>query len=274
MRLLFDNRYDNQIHQSAHHLYIRPHQLLRSYVAHYTLTLPGGGEASSGFLTLVPDASGCLVFEWEGEALSCHVFGATTRTVMVENDLACGPVRFFVEFLPGGLSLFHREAHRELTDRRVGLQELNRPLFHQVEQAWRHCVQLDDFFLALDGILLSALRERTLPDALRLGIALLQQEKGLLTMEALSRRLCYSPRQVSRLFREYVGIGGKTFARLLRVNNAILRMDEISGFSRLAQEAGYYDQAHFIHEFQEVCGVSPGVYHQRKSDFYNETFKF
>ena len=43
---------------------------------------------------------------------------------------------------------------------------------------------------------------------------------------------------------------------------------------RLAQELGYFDQAHFIHDFRAVCGVTPGAYRAGLSDFYNEPLKF
>ncbi|MEF9879914.1 MAG: AraC family transcriptional regulator [Clostridia bacterium] len=42
----------------------------------------------------------------------------------------------------------------------------------------------------------------------------------------------------------------------------------------LAQESGFYDQAHFIREFKEVCAVTPGDYRRSMSDFYNEPLKF
>lgn len=42
----------------------------------------------------------------------------------------------------------------------------------------------------------------------------------------------------------------------------------------LAQESGFYDQAHFIRDFKEVCGITPGGYRNKMSDFYNEPLKF
>ena len=41
----------------------------------------------------------------------------------------------------------------------------------------------------------------------------------------------------------------------------------------LAQDLEYYDQAHFIHDFKDICGLAPSLYLKNKSDFYNEEFK-
>ena len=47
-----------------------------------------------------------------------------------------------------------------------------------------------------------------------------------------------------------------------------------ASIAALAQEAGFYDQSHFIHDFSHICGVAPGAYLQNLSAFYNEIFKF
>ena len=89
--------------RSLTHLYLRPHPALRPFVAHYTLCLsaPVPPPPAPGMLTLIPDASGCLVFTLGEGLLDARAYGPTTRTVTVANDLGSGPPRFFVEFQIG-----------------------------------------------------------------------------------------------------------------------------------------------------------------------------
>ena len=70
-------------------------------------------------------------------------------------------------------------------------------------------------------------------------------------------------------------MSAKTFLRLVRINGAIQRMQrrEVAR-TMLAQEAGFYDQSHFIREFKAVCGVTPRQYLEGMSGFYNEALKF
>ncbi|MFQ8761961.1 MAG: helix-turn-helix domain-containing protein [Intestinimonas sp.] len=59
-----------------------------------------------------------------------------------------------------------------------------------------------------------------------------------------------------------------------RVNAAIRALQAgPPSLTRLAQELGYFDQSHFIHEFKSVCGVSPGRYLAHMSGFYKEPLK-
>lgn len=272
--LTYRDRARNLAARTPTHLYLWPAPFLRPYIAHYTLCL--GEEASAPApefppLTILPDASGCLVFTLSGNGLDGLLYGPSSRAVRVDNDLGVCPLRFFVEFRPGGLSAFVRMPLWELADLVLPLDESEGELDRLVGRCWRSEPDLDGFIAAVDrelcarlagdgsfsGVLARFLSERSSPDALA-------QETG------------YSPRHLSRLFRERCGLSPKGMQRVLRINTAARLMQRPGDISltRLAQELGYFDQAHFIHEFRAVCGVTPGAYRAELSDFYNEPLKF
>jgi AraC-like DNA-binding protein len=69
-----------------------------------------------------------------------------------------------------------------------------------------------------------------------------------------------SSRQLRRLFQFYIGDTAKTFSKVVRFQN-ILRAKPSSQSLRenkLFFDVGYYDQAHFIKEFKNFYGVTPG----------------
>ena len=70
-------------------------------------------------------------------------------------------------------------------------------------------------------------------------------------------------RQLERLFRHQVGLTPKQFSRIQRV--ALVR-NELRTSEPLLDTAlacGYSDQAHFIHDFKTVVGMTPGQYRAR-----------
>jgi len=73
-----------------------------------------------------------------------------------------------------------------------------------------------------------------------------------------------SERQFTRRFRDIIGISPKEYLKINRFNH-VLKLLETGGngnFSAIAQQCGYYDQAHFIKDFREYTGITPGSFMQ------------
>lgn len=271
MDLTFENRYGTELCRTATHIYLLPHPDLRAYIAHYTYcppVLPRPAPApGSRLLTLLPDASGCLVFTFAPDGLDSRVYGPTTRTVDVEKGLDGSPARFFVEFRPGGLFAFTGLPQWELTDRIEALTDVSPALAALAAEALGRAAGLDEFAYLIDRALLRLDRSPAPVSPL------LRPGRGARENEVSG----YSSRHLSRLFREGAGMGYKSYLRVLRINAAARRLragPESLTLTALAQDLGYFDQAHFIHDFKATCGVTPGTYRTRLTDFYNEPLKF
>lgn len=274
MRLTYENRAGALAARTPTHLYVWPHPALRPYVAHYTLCLAAAGvSAPAAFqpLTLLPDASGCLVFTLAGDGLEGLLYGPSSRAVQVDDDLGVCPLRFFVEFRPGGLSAFTECPLWEIADRIHPLDRAEPGLHGVVQDCWRRAEDLDGFVSAVDGALCARLRSEDGFSGLLSRFLSASGDPALLADET-----GYSSRHLARLFRDKCGLSPKGLTRILRVNRAARLIQEMGqgSLTRLAQELGYFDQAHFIHDFRAVCGVTPGTYRAGLSDFYNEPLKF
>ena len=79
------------------------------------------------------------------------------------------------------------------------------------------------------------------------------------TVNAVASDLGVSERHLRRVFREAVGVGPKTYAKLARFHRALraAARNGHPGWAGVAAEAGYYDQAHLIAEFRAIAGVTP-----------------
>jgi len=88
-------------------------------------------------------------------------------------------------------------------------------------------------------------------------------------IDELSRQAGLSTRQLRRVFLAETGLTPKYLYRVLRFRRAIQQMPS-TDFASLALDTGYYDQAHFIHEFRQFSGGhTPAAWQSRMADFSN-----
>jgi len=72
-------------------------------------------------------------------------------------------------------------------------------------------------------------------------------------------------------FKTAVGMTPKSYSRVLRFQRAVAlaerghRLD----WTRVALETGYFDQAHFIHDFRSFAGITPTHYQGARTEFRN-----
>lgn len=88
----------------------------------------------------------------------------------------------------------------------------------------------------------------------------LRRERGTVRIETVCRAVGVSRGLLSRAFRDQVGVTPKTYARIWRVN-ALLDLNGPPGnWAQLADELGYHDQSHLIHDFRDFTGATPQEY--------------
>lgn len=80
-----------------------------------------------------------------------------------------------------------------------------------------------------------------------------------LAIGALAGGLQTSGRTLRRRFRVATGLTPKQFARICRFRTAALTLleEQHPGWSRVASGTGFADQAHMIHEFKQLTGLTP-----------------
>jgi len=88
------------------------------------------------------------------------------------------------------------------------------------------------------------------------------EDRSMTRVEQVARRQGVSERTLQRLFRHYVGASPKWVLARYRLHGAAARLERESGapVAAVAAEAGYFDQAHFCHEFKALLGLTPVEY--------------
>lgn len=77
---------------------------------------------------------------------------------------------------------------------------------------------------------------------------------------------------LAKRFKAVVGVTPKRLARSCRFTSTVLAIDVAASieWSRIAADAGYFDQAHFVREFREFTGLTPTRYVEVRRQFTRE----
>nr|WP_241741671.1 helix-turn-helix domain-containing protein [Microbacterium yannicii] len=77
---------------------------------------------------------------------------------------------------------------------------------------------------------------------------------------------------VAKRFKEVIGVTPKRLARSYRFTATVLAIDVAAPieWGDVAARAGYFDQAHFVHEFREFTGLTPTRYVVARQRFLRE----
>jgi AraC-like DNA-binding protein len=170
-----------------------------------------------------------------------------------------------VDFVPGGASPFFTAPLSEAVDELVELDQLwgrdGAVLRERLLEAPTPEARLD----VLEGVLLDHLARPPRPDpAVRFAVAAFE---GGASVADVRERLGLLPKTFGRRFREHAGLAPKRYSRVRRLQRVVRSIGDpgAADWADLAAGHGYADQAHLIHEFRVLAGMTPTAYRPRSA---------
>lgn len=200
----------------------------------------------------------------------CVVTGARSRFSIV--DTAGQAPSMGVHFKPGGAFLFLGFPAGELRDAHVPLEAVWGAAAVELRERLLEAETPEAGFRVLEQALLDRVaRPLERHPAVALALEDFWSVPHARTISEVIERSSLSRKRFMKLFRDEVGQTPKLFSRIRRFQE-LLRIIE-SGrrvdWTELALMCGYFDQAHFIHDFREFSGLSPGSYLARRGEHPN-----
>lgn len=193
-----------------------------------------------------------------------YVVGAMLRPaeVWMEGEVDLLGVRF----RPGGAAAFLPLPLAEITGAVVPLDELWGGGAGELESRVREARGAERVRVVEEALRRRAAVRTTHPAVARAS-ARIARSHGSVAVEALAAETGTSRRHLERLFAEQVGLSPKAAARVARFRRLceLLRARPGAGWSRLALECGYHDQAHMIREFRGFAGLTPEAYRREQA---------
>ena len=91
------------------------------------------------------------------------------------------------------------------------------------------------------------------------------------TIASLTERIGLRPKRFIQLFTQQVGLTPKVYCRVQRFQRVIqsVQRQRRVDWADVAASCGYYDQAHFIHDFRSFSGLNPGAYMGQRGEWLN-----
>jgi AraC-like DNA-binding protein len=167
-------------------------------------------------------------------------------------------------FKPGGAAVFLDMPADEIRDRVVDLESIwgrgSRDLREQLLAA----KSPSEKFHVLEQFLCALLARRKSELQRRVSWALHRfiSEPRVGTIGDVVQDLGISHKHFIEQFRRQVGLTPKLFCRIQRFQEVLRKINakQLVQGAQLAVDCGYFDQAHFVHDFQAFTGLNPSNY--------------
>ncbi len=178
----------------------------------------------------------------------------------------------YVCFKPGGVRPFLPLPATELTNQVVDLSRVFGTAAFDLREQLQAAQTNDERMRILECFLLARLAWEQAPHpAVTFALASFQVGHKQRSISEVTAQLGLSPKRFICLFEEAVGLTPKAFCRVLRFQEVLRRIQrgQPARWADLALSCGYFDQAHFIHDFQAFAGLTPGAYLAQRGEHHN-----
>lgn len=249
-------------------LLLPPPRKLQHYAEHGFVQTTGPAETGGGW-RIVPDPNPHLIVPVLGrtqngeQPVRGRIVGARSRFTDIDrrNRLATVGVRL----RPGVLPLLLRDSARLLTDQCFSFAEVFGREGREFEQMAGEVSGAQQVLSRLFDFLLQRVRDSGPIDwRVRAFTSALGSANPTISGRDLRRSLGVAERSLRHVVGDHVGLCPRRIASVYRLHRAIVRaLANSDSWSRVACEAGYYDQPHMVREFRALLGETPRRYLER-----------
>ena len=242
-----------------------------------------GTPRAHEFERILPDGSVEVVINLRDDRLqvydrqSCapagHVRGALIsgpRSEYFVIDTAQQLSTIGVHFKPGGAFPFLGLPAGEIQDQHLDLQDLWGTSGGQMREEVLEARSVDAKFAVLEKWFLRHAPQLERHPAVAYALGEFNPERATSVTE-VTGRIGMSPKRFIQLFQKEVGLTPKLFCRVRRFQKVLraIGMGRRIEWADVALDCGYFDQAHFIHDFRAFSGLNPSTYVAHRTEHLN-----
>lgn len=178
-----------------------------------------------------------------------------------------------VHFKPWGLAPFLPLSAAELCDRPATVEQIwGQPAIADLRRRLTLAGAPHEMLMVLEEELVRRLRPIDGLDIVCHMSSAIAATGGAVPISELGMAARASSTYLAKRFKEVIGVTPKRLARSYRFTSTVLAIDvaALIDWGDVAARAGYFDQAHFVHEFREYTGLTPTRYVEVRQRFLRE----
>jgi AraC-like DNA-binding protein len=235
---------------------------------------------------LLPDGSLAMVFNLREDKVRVYDHETGEKCDTIEGSIVCGPhSRYFVidteeqrdvagiQFEPGGAYPFLGLPSGEMLNQHVGLSAIWGRCAGEMRERLLGEPTVEGKLRVMENCLFEAAGDAPEQNpAVQYAIGEFHGATAETSSVAeVTERIGLSPRRFIEVFQKEVGLTPKVFCRVRRFQK-VLRQVQRGGeidWAQIALDCGYYDQAHFIHDFRTFSGINPSTYLAMRTEHLN-----
>jgi AraC-like DNA-binding protein len=251
--------------------YILPSEPLKDYIDYYLIIEQANGDNKP--VEVFPSPQAEMVFTYGDAHASYSVIGTGeehltndyaisgffTQKATYRNQHNLGVI--MVGFKPWGIQPFTGFSVSEITDYNLSLKDVYPAKIRVLEDEIRFVKSAEERIAVIERFLLDMLRYPKNDRLIRESIIYINQSQGQATIKSLAKKFHLCEKQFKRRFVQSVGIQPKLFSRIVRFQHVLTLLNSMQvGLLDVAIRSGFYDEAHFIREFERFAVTTPKQY--------------
>ncbi len=235
------------------------HVLLENGISHFFSFSNKSGQDIT--VPLLVDGCSNLIFEYRDNSVRTHLIGSTVekRTFSVKKNADY----FGVRLQPSALKFVKEIEPKNITGQIIILDQLDscrdfcKKIGEQKDFDSRMKTFLEEYSLMQEKESITSKA-----DLFRQISDIIIRRKGIIKISELENLSGYSSRYINKIFESELGMSAKQLCNSVKFQFLLSDLNNMDSqnLTSISSEYNFYDQSHFIHEFKDFTGKTPGEY--------------
>lgn len=207
------------------------------------------------------------------EIQACHhVWASGLRTEPITIPSGNGATMMVVAFKKGMAAPFFPFPMEEIADSVVDADLVWGSEFGDLREQLLETRDVTERFRLLENFLLRRFAPKlNVNPCIAFAVNEMTHRPDSISIARMNEKIGYSQKHFTEMFRKNVGVTPKSYLKVMRFQKAVRTIDSSATieWDMIAQECGFYDQAHFINDFKHFSGFTPEQYSKIHTNYQN-----